>query len=376
LNQALERIERKVADPPALARTPRDAPAGKIRVAIYDDGGIGDAEAGLIMQGNLRLDPDIWTTIIGSADITSGVLDRMDAIIFPGGSGGGTGASLGESGRLKIREFVARGGAYLGFCAGAYLGTAHYPWSLHLLNVGSANTKYWARGGALAEVKVESLGRKLFPEVGDAKSIYQVFWQGPMMVEGEEKDLPSFEVPLTFISDVHHRAPAAKGTTPGKPWMALSPETSPVRVVLSSGHPESTAGSRYMVARLVRWMTRRDIISYGEYMNPRKFRSEIIFDRAWSKSRETDVAVLRDGADVGEAEKSLRKIAADVYGAHQYVPGMLRSRHARVRQTAAELIVDAQMFWTDRDLEVALAAEKDPDARASMEKALRYVRVR
>ncbi len=97
------------------------------------------------------MDPGVWSTIAGVADIQDGVFDQMDAVIFPGG----TGNARGEAGRGKVWEFVARGGAYLGFCAGAYLGAAHYPWSLHLLNVGSANTQYWTRGGALAEVKLE-----------------------------------------------------------------------------------------------------------------------------------------------------------------------------------------------------------------------------
>jgi hypothetical protein len=377
LKQALERVDRKDFTGNAAVRAPLEVPAAgkKIRVAVYDDGGIGDVEAGQNMKAILRLDPDIWSAIVGSADIGNGVLDRVDAIIFPGGSGSGTANSLGEANRQKVREFVARGGAYLGFCAGAYLGTANYPWSLHLLNVGSANREYWARGGALAEVKVEPLGRKLFPELGDARSVFQVFWQGPMMVEGTEKELPGFEVPLTFVSDIHHRAPASKGTTPGKPWMLLSPEESKVRVLLSSGHPEATPGSRYMVPRLVRWLTRREIPSYGEYMNPRKFHAEVMFDKAWSRRRDADVAVLRNGADVNEMERALRNIAAGAHGAHLYVPGCLRSRHARLRQVAAELIVDTQMFGADRDLESALACETDATARTAMEKALRYVRV-
>jgi glutamine amidotransferase-like uncharacterized protein len=377
LKQALDRAERKGKDGIPALRIPREIPAAgkKIRVAVYDDGGIGNAEAGLIMQGVLRLDPEMWSTLVGGADIADGVLDQMDAVIFPGGTGSLTAKSLGEAGRQKVREFVARGGAYLGFCAGAYLGTAHYPWSLHLLNVGSANTESWARGGALAEVKVEALGRKLFPELGDATSVFQVYWQGPMMVEGTQKELPGFEVPFRFVSDIYHRAPASKGMTPGKPWMVLSPEASKVRVVLSSGHPESTPGSRYMIPRLVRWMTRREIVSYGEYMNPRKFQAEAMFDKTWKQRRDAAVAVLGTSADVDELERALREAAAGLHGANLYVPGFLRSSHARLRQVAAELIVDAQMFWADRDLEAALVCETDEAARASMEKALRYVQV-
>jgi glutamine amidotransferase-like uncharacterized protein len=347
----------------------------KIKVAIYDDYGIEDPEMGVAIQGILKLDPMITSFIVDAADIAGGTLKNAEAVIFPGGSGGGTASMLGTIGIQNLREFVRTGGAYLGFCAGAYLGTSHYKWSLHLLNTGSFNSEYWARGGAIAKVRIEPLGRKIFPELKDELSIYQLFWQGPLIVEGCDKTLPGFEIPFTFVSDVYHRAPASKGSTPGKPWMVISPEDSPVRVVLSSGHPELTPGARYFVPRLVRWLVRRDIVSYDDYMNPRKYRAEYMFDKAWAAGREAAISILRNSDNPDEVEVAMKQIAGEIFEAHWYIPGFLRSWHARLRRLAADLIVDGQMFWTRKDLETALERETDGSVKSALAKALAYVRM-
>jgi len=357
-------------------KTPRAFPAAgtEIRVAIYDDYGIEDLEMGAALQSILSIDPLISGVIVDAADIAAGVLDDVEAVIFPGGSGGGTASMLGAAGIRKLQEFSRKGGAYLGFCAGAYLGTSHYKWSLHLLNTGSFNSQYWARGGAIASVKIEDLGRRLFPELAGAASLYQVFWQGPLIVEGSDKSLPGFEVPFSFISDVYHRAPASKGMTPGKPWMVISPEKSPVRIVLSSGHPELTPGARYFVPRLVRWLVRREIVSYGEYMNPGKYRAEYMFDKTWAAGRDAAISVLRNSENPGEIGTAMKQIAGEIFEAHWYIPGFLRSRHARLRRLAADLIVDGQMFWAARDIEMALAQETDASVKPALAEALAYVR--
>lgn len=51
-----------------------------------------------------------------------GVLDRADVIVFPGGGASNTASMLGARGLEKVRKFVQKGGGYLGYCAGAYLG--------------------------------------------------------------------------------------------------------------------------------------------------------------------------------------------------------------------------------------------------------------
>merc|ERR1719458_2397039 len=45
-------------------------------------------------------------------------------LVMPGGRDRPYHASLGEEGALRIRQFVEKGGSYLGLCAGAYFASA------------------------------------------------------------------------------------------------------------------------------------------------------------------------------------------------------------------------------------------------------------
>lgn len=58
---------------------------------------------------------------------------------------------------------------------------------------------------------------------------------------------------------------------------------------------------------------------------------------------------------------------------HWYIPGFLRSDHAILRKLASDLIIDLQIFWAKKDLEVAYAAENDADVKKAMERALEFL---
>jgi len=104
---------------------------------IFMDGGTGlthrtrlyAAESlGLSMEYLARDDSLLLLQIVkGSADDVNGYLlypdgaPRFRLIYTNGGNAGRHGRALGDSGRQRIRDFVAQGGSYTGSCAGAYL---------------------------------------------------------------------------------------------------------------------------------------------------------------------------------------------------------------------------------------------------------------
>ena len=59
--------------------------------------------------------------IVTSGDLKAGALDSYDVLFVPGGWASDKTVALGEEGRGAIRDFVARGGSYMGFCGGAGL---------------------------------------------------------------------------------------------------------------------------------------------------------------------------------------------------------------------------------------------------------------
>ena len=101
---------------------------------------------------------DLHVHRIKADAIRAGCLDEYDVLIQPGGSGSRQGKTLGEEGREKIRAFVRNGGGYLGICAGAYLATRDYSWSLHILDARVVDKEHWARGTGDVDIALTAEG--------------------------------------------------------------------------------------------------------------------------------------------------------------------------------------------------------------------------
>ena len=68
-------------------------------------------------------------TRVGGQDIKNGILDEMDILIFPGGEPPKYMDELGLEGKAKIQDFVEKGGAYMGICAGALYACSYVNWT-------------------------------------------------------------------------------------------------------------------------------------------------------------------------------------------------------------------------------------------------------
>jgi glutamine amidotransferase-like uncharacterized protein len=96
----------------------RTAAPDKTWVALYDAGGTGGqgefAVERILGRAGMRV------MHVGAEVIAASSLANFDVAIFPGGSGSKQAAAIGERGRDQVRQFVERGGGYIGICAGAY----------------------------------------------------------------------------------------------------------------------------------------------------------------------------------------------------------------------------------------------------------------
>ncbi len=64
-----------------------------------------------------------------ASEITSGSLNKTFVLVIPGGADLYYCEKLNGEGNRRIRNFVERGGAYLGICAGAYYGCSALEWA-------------------------------------------------------------------------------------------------------------------------------------------------------------------------------------------------------------------------------------------------------
>ena len=222
-----------------------DASAGglvsEVHVGVYSDVGAG-ASANNLMRV-LRDIPGVYVRPVTAAEIRNGVLGQLDALIHPGGSGGKQGRQLGEAGRKVVQQYVADGGGYIGICAGAYLASADYSWSLDLLNAKVLDRQHWARGTGIVDVRFTEDGKRFFRASDSSVRIF--YGQGPLLARANRSELPDYTVLATYDSEIAKNG-APSGVMPGTTAIARS-MYGKGHVVCFSPHPELTDGLDSMV---------------------------------------------------------------------------------------------------------------------------------
>ena len=224
----------------------REAAPGKTCVALYDAEGTGGRGEFTVEQILNRAGMQV--VHVGSAELPAGTLDHFDLVIFPGGIGSKEATALGEKGRQAVRQFVERGGGYLGICAGAYLCTSGYDWSLKILNAKTVSP-HWQRGRATLKIELTAEGRKI---LGDRDGLFDVLYHnGPVITRASFESLPDYQVLAYYRTEV------AKNNTPAG-VMVDSPAIAAGcfgkgRVMFISPHPEQTLGLADLVRRAAEW---------------------------------------------------------------------------------------------------------------------------
>jgi predicted deacylase len=219
----------------------------RLRVALYKGPGTGGAGPPNLMQ-RLNRAPDSSITEVSPEEIRAGALTNFHVVIFGGGSGSKEAEAIGEVGRSNVADFVANGGGYIGICAGAYLCTAGYPWSLKILNVKTVSPK-WQRGRATLKLETTERGREILGTT--ATNLDVVYHNGPVVNDAGFETLPKFEPLAYFRTEV-----ASNGTPVGvmvdSPAM-LAGEFKNGRVIFISPHPEQTKGLEDIVPNAIFW---------------------------------------------------------------------------------------------------------------------------
>jgi N-formylglutamate amidohydrolase/putative intracellular protease/amidase len=238
----------KQSSPTTSNREAHPSDADSIQVAVFSGKGTGPSRKNLLAA--LKLDSRLTVRQLDEFDIRSGKLTGCDVLVHPGGSGGGQGRALGKEGRAIVREFVENGGGYLGICAGAYLATCDYTWSLNILDARVVDRAHWARGFGTVALGLSATGRK---HLGVSKSELDIYYhQGPLLAPAENPDIEDYSEWGTFRGDVVKEG-VPNGVMPGTTAIAAASHVAG-RVVCFSPHPEKTAGQSRLVVVAIRWL--------------------------------------------------------------------------------------------------------------------------
>ena len=230
---------------------------GPIRVAVYEGPGAGPSRGELIDVLTAAKDgPVVEVSPVTPEAIRKGALKDVDVLIHPGGSGGGQGKALAAEGREAVREFVKKGGGFIGICAGAYLATDDYEWSLGLIEARVVDKRHWARGNGTVEVELSPAGQGFFGTKTDQLAIY--YGQGPLLSRREWDNplAPEYESLGIYRTGIAEKG-APEGIMPGTSAIVRT-TFEKGRVFVFSPHPEKTEGLGFMLERAVQWAAQRE----------------------------------------------------------------------------------------------------------------------
>lgn len=237
----------------ALAVEPAGTPA-TVRVAVYDDGGGGGVGPSNVEKCLGKEVGAYKYRRVGARDIRDGVLKEVDVLVQPGGSGSKQAEALKPEGREAIKDFVKNGGGYVGICAGSYLATTDYTWSLGILNAKVIDRKHWARGTGEVKIKITDEGKQLLAATDDVVAVY--YGQGPLLAPDTKDDLPAYKPLAVYETEIAEKG-APSGVMKGTTAIAAA-SFGKGRVICISPHPEKTDGLDGFIRHAVSWVAAKD----------------------------------------------------------------------------------------------------------------------
>ena len=225
-----------------------------LRVLVYDAPGVGASAIDSAMAAFTAAE-GVEARRVTPADIEAGALDDADVALFTGGRGSVQGRLLGESGRERVREFVRRGGGYLGICAGSYLALQGEPEFYKVAIVAARNLTgdRWRRGTRSVSVR---------PTDGsDAVTLH--YANGPLIAPDSVEGLAPFVSLATFDADVHwERYDTHAGEMPGTVAVAAA-RFGRGRMILFSPNPTLEPGRPELLLRAMRWVATTGPVAPG-----------------------------------------------------------------------------------------------------------------
>lgn len=145
------------------------------------------------------------------------------------------------------------GGGFVGICAGAYLASCDYSWSLHILDAKVIDKAHWARGNGDVQVGLTAAGKTLLGAEADRQQI--AYFQGPLLAPAANPDVPDYEKLGTFETEIAQKG-APTGVMIGTTAIA-SGNFGAGHVLCFSPHPEKTPGNEPLLHHGLRWVARR-----------------------------------------------------------------------------------------------------------------------
>lgn len=342
-----------------------------IKVGVFDGHGGAETCKWEAVEA-IKLDKEMQVRLVTSAEIASGALQNLDAIVIPGGGGSRQYLNLGEANRKRIKDFVKSGKGAVGICAGAYLFSDTPEYACMAINGACAiDIEHDNRGHGLAKFTLTTEGKKLFPEIAPRDTSYVVYYEGPVFIEAKKAN--NFQTFAMMESDVHEEGNAPKNMTNNRPFF-IGSNYGNGRIFSSVAHPEATPGMRWMIPRIIRWTLKKKQVKYSpNAVRPNLFNKEILFSKAMLK-KESDIYNILLYGTAEEKIKALDWLETHIsWDAKRWIQGLLYDKDASVRARAALYIAQSEFTHYFSDLKAAHETEQHPLTKGIMMKAMEFL---
>jgi len=341
--------------------------AKKIQVGVFNGQGAGSVSIIETLEA-LKIDKGIYAFEISASDIILGKLDNIDALIFPGGSGSKQLNNLGSKGKQLVEKFLKEDGkGVVGICAGAYMlcSTPSYP-SLKIADAIHIREHY-DRGKGLIHFKLNEKGATIFPELKN-KNVFVQFYDGPVIIPLNNDK--SFAELGTYVSDIHINKGTPEGVTPNKTFL-FNEQIGKGKIFAIAAHTESTPGIRFIVPRMVRWVTNNKLVSYDKkWINPDKNNKDISFTSDLKKEeRKLWWTLFENDAQV-KMQSMKRLYEMHSRNGVRWYMGLLRDTNPKVRALAATLLAKTEYTYATQQIKDCLKVETNKTTKTAMNNAI------
>ena len=237
--------------------------AAPVKTAVFT--GVGPRGRGLVSWLQLvESSPELDLVLVDAKMIREGALDRVDLLVIPGGSSVVEKKDLGPEGAARIRDFVRKGGGYIGTCAGCCLALEEKDNA----DRGIGLIPYKRIGSKDGFMMPIALNEKGAAAMGMNAGEYRVSYHGGPALVPSTNSVPdaNVEVWATYASDFD--CPKSKLTLFGR--IALVGGTyGKGRLFAIACHPESNVFSHGLVKGAFRFVLGREVTFPARIRRPR-----------------------------------------------------------------------------------------------------------
>jgi glutamine amidotransferase-like uncharacterized protein len=185
-----------------------------LRVAVYVGDGARNVGAFRWLEIAARAKNCALVPVDGEA-VRDGALDGADVLVMPGGCSVAEALGLEEEGRRRIKEFIGRGGGYIGMGAGCGLLMQDGSGKCGTKRLGLIPFAFGASGGtATLPVRFNDKAKEM---CAIRRGVWKVrYHDGPVLVPGGSAANARIEVLATYAGDVNSLSPKPRPSMAGR----------------------------------------------------------------------------------------------------------------------------------------------------------------